>query len=1174
MKKLEIIENLTEVKAEIETNLLYETKFKNKNLENLFLKDQKEKSLMQNILGDGMVICGYIANLLYIFTAYYKKLILVYCLTLMFISLGLAIISYKINNISIKNFISHIQVFLISFFFNSKIFIINFYYNTMDNDNSEELLRIIIYDYICTNLFVLVKLECNLGINFFYFFMNLISIIISECKSNKPHFYYLDSFTSLCVSVIFYIFSKAWAIKIRDIFSEKYKFENLYCYTYDFLNGINGYQINFRNKKYIDCNPKFSNFMNKFLQINKNPLSVDYSINTSSKTKTGVTRLTQAPSYLSQINNTKDRDKENDKDNAEKKNDEFENSSKKEQKNSKRKKSFSSVSSYANSSNKIYATEKNDKAKAGMLKEQQQIKEEEETQKASETFLDSLIEIEHSHKIFYFNETNRKQNINSNNNINNNSNYNDVSVNINQPYIINNNNNNLGISNIEEIKKEYSLNALLKKLFDDDRNYEINFYLGIYELIDFEEIMNSNSYNYNFYYNNTNTNTYTKIATENNEKFDKELNTNNPSNSNINSKNNSNNVQENVENNGSSGSNSNLIINNNNYNNNSNGCLQVQNEQNNELNGLNGMSSNNSTHNQKDASRINNTNRDTNNLNKNLSKKKKKFFDVFFRKIKFFDNQIIYNVILYDVTELMLTKRFVWDENKIKEKIFEKIAHESKVPLTYMINMLAKNKNSIINLIDFMKNSYCNNCASRVGPDTNLCNGPDMSGITVNGSNNSRSVNNNNLNCFSNDRNASSLVSSTGQNQINSNEANRLSMTNTLCYPNNSKSNNNYYYRINNSNLRTRSNETSSSPASYFDKSKVQKFLDERNFLIVKDLELVQSLSQYLYYLMSDISHYLSFQDLSSIRLEKEKIKVNDIIEFVFNILNSLLCFNKSKRDKIKTDVIYTKDNFYDIKNISVTVDAFKIKQILLNFISNSVKFTYSGKIFIECSLKHSLNDARNIFIISIIDTGLGIKGDEKAQLRTKFIKIEDEIYKENQYGMPQENCKNSNKNNINHYNYYENDFNKFNNFNFNSDANFYYGNNIDSTFPVSNKYGSGIKKSLLCGIEFSKNQDNPNNGYGLLISKFLAEVMGLKIEFDSEYGKGSKFSLEIPLGNALIPTYNLFLEENNEAVLNKKSYSLRNKQTYEEKSNEDEVRASSEMVKKYSFLFVLNFSL
>ena len=820
-KPEQVIESLTDMKAEIENSFIFDTKFKNNNLEILFLKSEKERSLVQDFLGDLMVILGYIANLLYIFVAYYRKLILVYCLSMMFITLALSIISYKVNKKSMKNFLSHIQVFLISFFLNSKVFILNFYFNDEENENSEELLRIIIYDYISTNLFILVKLECNLGIYIFYYFMNLFSIIICELKSLKNHYYFLDAFTSLSISIIFYTFSKVWSYKIRSIFSEKYKFESLYSYTYDFLNGINGYQINFRDKKFIDCNAKFSNFLHNFSESKKN---IDKEIINTNESK--------EDKYLNPPQ-------------------------------------FGSILTL----NKIY-NEKDENQKP-------------QKQEANiDKFMDSLIEIEYTNNLLF-------SNINQNDNKNN---------------IINFSNDE---ANFNKIKKEYSLNCLMKKLFADDKNYEINFYLGVYELIDFKDMNN------NDYFTNENDNyILNHISTVNKNGY-------------------------------------NLLENTNKFN-----CSLMEN---------------------------------VNSVDKYNNNKKKKFFDVFFRKIKFFGDHVIYNIILYDVTELILTKRIIEDDTKLKQKLFGKIVNELKTPINCIIDLVKSKKNSLIEKFE----------------------NDNSSGITHLDSNINRmytfNIIDENNKCIS---------------QLNKNKISK-----------NSK------------------NQENKSP-----------------LILFRDFSLIQNLSTYLLFLITDLVHYINLDNMFNLRVEKEKIKLKDIVGFCYDILNTVLCFNKIKKDKIRTELIFSKENSYDTENLVIATDSFKVKQILLNFLSNSIKFTYSGKIIIECKIEKNFDNKKNKLIVSVRDSGTGIKLEDRKKILENF----------------------------------EN----------------------ERTF----------RKSL----------NMINNGYGLSICKNLAEVLKMKLQFDSEYGKGSEFSLIIPLNSNTVPILDIFEDD----ILNKNGYSSQTNRIIGKNSN------------------------
>ena len=62
-----------------------------------------------------------------------------------------------------------------------------------------------------------------------------------------------------------------------------------------------------------------------------------------------------------------------------------------------------------------------------------------------------------------------------------------------------------------------------------------------------------------------------------------------------------------------------------------------------------------------------------------------------------------------------------------------------------------------------------------------------------------------------------------------------------------------------------------------------------------------------------------------------------------------------------------------NIKNMTVLTDENRLKQILLNLISNAVKFTVSG--FIK--IRATYNIVNHSIEISVEDTGLGIKSED-----------------------------------------------------------------------------------------------------------------------------------------------------------------------------------------------------
>lgn len=239
----------------------------------------------------------------------------------------------------------------------------------------------------------------------------------------------------------------------------------------------------------------------------------------------------------------------------------------------------------------------------------------------------------------------------------------------------------------------------------------------------------------------------------------------------------------------------------------------------------------------------------------------RKFFDIYVRRIKIHNNNIIHDLLLYDVTELINSKLIIYEENFKKQRILAKIAHEFKTPI-----------NSIIGLINSLKENFL----------------------------------------------------------INKNQS-------------------------------------------------------------FTTLNLIENLSKYIIFLISDIIHYVNPNE-KELKVEFERISLHEILKFCFDILNSLLCCNKKKQENIRTEFIFDEN----INNYELVSDEIRLKQILLNFISNSVKFTNHGKITLKAEL---INNNENI-IISVIDTGIGIKDDNIKKLFSDFMKLDENgSLKNNKFG-------------------------------------------------------------------------------------------------------------------------------------------------------------------------------
>ena len=119
--------------------------------------------------------------------------------------------------------------------------------------------------------------------------------------------------------------------------------------------------------------------------------------------------------------------------------------------------------------------------------------------------------------------------------------------------------------------------------------------------------------------------------------------------------------------------------------------------------------------------------------------------------------------------------------------------------------------------------------------------------------------------------------------------------------------------------------------------------------------------------------------DISKIRagelvLESYPFKLADTLREVKQIMNS------SAREK---GLILSLAN-HEVKEMVYQGDAFRIRQILLNLVGNSIKFTNTGGIYIECRVEE-MSAATHRIIISVEDTGIGMEEEYLERIFKKF---------------------------------------------------------------------------------------------------------------------------------------------------------------------------------------------
>lgn len=149
--------------------------------------------------------------------------------------------------------------------------------------------------------------------------------------------------------------------------------------------------------------------------------------------------------------------------------------------------------------------------------------------------------------------------------------------------------------------------------------------------------------------------------------------------------------------------------------------------------------------------------------------------------------------------------------------------------------------------------------------------------------------------------------------------------------------------------------------------------------------EFVETIKTSSENLLSIINDILDFSKIESGKLEIESIAfdLRDCIEEVLDLF-------AEKAAKKELDLIYLIEN-----DVPATIlgDELRIKQILINLVSNAIKFTDKGEVFVKIKTATTNNSEKNTFrkelSFSVIDTGIGIPKDKQSKLFQPFTQVD-----------------------------------------------------------------------------------------------------------------------------------------------------------------------------------------
>jgi PAS domain S-box-containing protein len=144
-----------------------------------------------------------------------------------------------------------------------------------------------------------------------------------------------------------------------------------------------------------------------------------------------------------------------------------------------------------------------------------------------------------------------------------------------------------------------------------------------------------------------------------------------------------------------------------------------------------------------------------------------------------------------------------------------------------------------------------------------------------------------------------------------------------------------------------------------------------------QDLNAIYNSGQHLLGLINDVLD-LSKIEAGKMELAFDEVNIADVTSSVLSTMSGLI-----------------KDRPIQMKRIiepnlpTVRADAIRVRQVMINLLSNAAKFTDEGDILVEVGMKPGLT-GRNELTVSVTDTGPGIAKQDQTKLFQAFSQVDD----------------------------------------------------------------------------------------------------------------------------------------------------------------------------------------
>jgi len=148
-------------------------------------------------------------------------------------------------------------------------------------------------------------------------------------------------------------------------------------------------------------------------------------------------------------------------------------------------------------------------------------------------------------------------------------------------------------------------------------------------------------------------------------------------------------------------------------------------------------------------------------------------------------------------------------------------------------------------------------------------------------------------------------------------------------------------------------------------------------------LEIINQSGISLYNIINDILDFSKLEK-QKLKLNIDKVEIEELVSEAFNIVSYGI--NK-KRLEMLIDIDDTIPQY-------IWTDEMRIKRVLVNLLSNALKFTEAGEIVLYVKVLNNLEEGKKLIRFGVRDTGIGIDKEKQAEIFNAFSQEDGSITK------------------------------------------------------------------------------------------------------------------------------------------------------------------------------------